>query len=158
MTAQYLHTCIKKMLLRQVIEKFLCIVNKCHANIVTIVRLKTGTHDLQSLLASVNESNLTGLPWRDLYPLIALIEDLRRAKLILMRIHEITWPHGSPRFPEIRSARCLYPTAVDLLIPSKIDKTRGVKELISTSLMCSSYCLRFPSSYDQYTASKEELR
>ena len=32
-----------------------------------------------------------------------------------------------------RSARCLYATAVDLLIPPKIEKKRGVKELISTS-------------------------
>ena len=33
----------------------------------------------------------------------------------------------------------------DLLIPPKMEKTSGVKELISTSVICSSYCLAFPA-------------
>ena len=53
----------------------------CDIRIITAIE-KTQSYGLQSLLARVNESSLTGLPCRDLYPLIALTEDLRRKKLI----------------------------------------------------------------------------
>ena len=53
----------------------------CDVRIITAIE-KTQSYGLQSLLARVNESSLTGLPCRDLYPLIALTEDLRRKKLI----------------------------------------------------------------------------
>ena len=70
-----------------------------------------------------------------LEPLIAAMEDLKRLKESLHLSHFITMLYFIPLFSASRVARRRYAMVVEGPIPPEAEKTRGVKEPCSTSLI-----------------------
>ena len=81
-----------------------------------------------------------------LEPLISVIADLNRLNESLHLSHVITRLYLCPVFSASRSASCLYAMVVEGPILPEAEKTRGVNEPCSTSLIRWSYALLFSRS------------
>ena len=95
---------------------------------------------------SVRLNDLIGLWKVDLAPLRHITAESMREKATLHRIILIVWLYDFLYFAEIRLASLLKVTWAEGPHPPIVDRTRGVKEPYSTSMIRLSYSLRFSFS------------
>ena len=93
-----------------------------------------------------------------LEPLMHEIADLSRANEMVHRIQASVVTYSVPRFVANNSANLLYAIVVSLLSPFVVEKTKGVNEACSTSLILSPYSLFFACSRLRYKAAMLVLR